>query len=85
MTTLSMVQVNLKLIAAENFSAIKVNILVEETSTEETYLRGWAIKDNRNNKLISMHDKHFYCLARQQHAEMAIKDGLYEGFTHFYG
>ncbi|NQZ48708.1 MAG: hypothetical protein HRT95_00555 [Moritella sp.] len=85
MTTLCMVHVKPKLIAAENFSAIKVNILVEETSTEGTYLRGWAIKDHRNNKLISMHDKHFYCLARQRNAEMAIKDGLYEGFTHFDG
>ncbi|GIC77636.1 hypothetical protein [Moritella sp. F3] len=85
MTTSITEQLKPKLISAENFSAIKVNILVEKTPTEDTYLRGWAIRDKRNNKLISMQDEYFYCLAKQQSALMAIKDGLYEGFTHFDG
>ena len=78
------------LISKESFEVVRANkVLIRSVKNHngfaKTFKSGYAIKDLRNGKLISMQDDGFYALQSKKAATQAISKGLYEGFTHFLG
>lgn len=72
------------LIASENFEVKFVkNYRVSQDAYGYTQLSGYAIFDMRNKKMVSLGDEFFTAFKTKRSALAAIKDGLFDNFTHF--
>ncbi len=73
------------LIPSENFKVVSAKgIILKKTKYITEIMRGgYAIRDLRNGKLVSMNDEYFFCIKTKKTVVHAIKDGLYDGFTWF--
>jgi hypothetical protein len=71
------------LIPAKHFQAVKISKFTLKIGGRMFRVDGWGCLDLRNGKLVNMNDGYFFCLRVRKHMVEAIKEGLYEGFTHY--
>ncbi len=71
------------LIGSENFEVIKVNVVVFQSASRKETLSGFALNDKRVNMLVNLNDEFFTCMKTKTSALLMIKDGLFNGFSHY--